>query len=551
MMMRLSSLLGITLLSTSFIVHAATWDSVTIDPRHLVDESIPVIAAPVDFNAYLVDESSVLLSWNPELFDGSDAVYFNIWDKHRLIATTTESQWRFEGIDRDFHYDFAVSAVTTDNVETRRSARIYYDLPQLDASLPDGWNQSLPPLENLKAEVLNEDSVALTWDIPPAYWSWVEPSDYRYDITMDYSGIAEVDEPRYIFSGLKDRGEVWIGVSARFDSTISARNPQRVLVDTSNAIGTISTGVTGFNSVSRLRAEIYSNTAAELFWEVGNADRSHVFINGKLIARIKEGHSLFIEDLPPGESVLVSVGEGWPYDPEPQFSYILTYDTPLMHVWLDMPGDPDPKPDTETPPVSGLSAQAYSKSAGEVFWDRADNPLTLYRVFLDNKLIVETDAVSWYFDELSADTAYTVGVVAIDPARPEDANASERVETSFVTFGGDDDRPKCQVQGLYSAVYSSTAAEVFWNREAAGTQYELFLNDEFLINTDATSWYFDDLLPGSEYHFTIAKIDANCMEMPSSVQFTMSSTSKTQSLRNTSFENSTISLGAIRLGNDN
>ena len=512
--------LYITLLTSSYFTHAATDIAITIDPANIADPSIPDIAAPVDFSAYLIDESTVELSWNPVLLDGSAVEYFNIWNNHSVIASTTEGQWRV-GVNRDYAYDFAISAVTDLGEETRRSSRIYYDLPQLDASLPDGYNQYLPPLENLKAEVVSEDSVELTWDAAPAYWSWADPSEYTYAVIVNGSYIDVVDEPRYTFTGLADRGEVWIGVESKVSNILQSRQPQRVLVDTSNPVGTFSTGVTGFNSISGFHTEVYSSTAAELFWDIDGQAVSHIYINGRLVARINEGKSLFIENLPPGERVLVSVGEGWPYDEGQQYSYMLAYDYPLMHAWIEMP-DGFPIEHESTPAVTGLRAEVYSSSAAEVFWDRADEVLTRYRVYINDEFLIETDAVSWFFDNLPADSQTTVGIVAVEPAGPDGRRSGFLIETSFRTFQEyGNPLVNCYVEGLHSTVYSSTAAEVFWDRDATGPQYELFLNGEFLIDTDATSWFFKGLEPGSVQSVSVKVVNAGCDGNEASVQFEM------------------------------
>lgn len=203
-----------------FSSNAVSNSSIVINPENIPDPAIPTIVGPVEFSATLVDESTVELSWNPTLLDGSQASYFNLWDKHTLIGTTTDSKWLFTGIDRNYHHDFAVSAVTTNGVETRRSSRIYYDLPQLDIDVPDGWNQYLPPLENLVAEVISEDSVKLSWDLPQTYWSWANPADYSYAIIVDNTYVDVVDDLEYTYNGLQGRGDVWIGVSALLTNLI-------------------------------------------------------------------------------------------------------------------------------------------------------------------------------------------------------------------------------------------------------------------------------------------------------------------------------------------
>jgi len=113
-----------------------------------LQKGVPTLAAPIDFRAVLIDESTVEISWNDTLLDGSDPAYFIVREGASTLANSADNRWRFEGIDRDRSYDFSVSAVLPDGEESRRSERIYFDLLQLQADQPDGWNAMLPPLEN-------------------------------------------------------------------------------------------------------------------------------------------------------------------------------------------------------------------------------------------------------------------------------------------------------------------------------------------------------------------------------------------------------------------
>ncbi len=102
------------------------------------------------------------LSWNPVLLDGSSVNFFNLRDRDELLVSTRENLVQEGEIDRNDTYDFSVSAVLYSGTETRGSSRVFYDLPQLDSSLPDGNKHYLPTLENLRTEVVDADSVHLT-----------------------------------------------------------------------------------------------------------------------------------------------------------------------------------------------------------------------------------------------------------------------------------------------------------------------------------------------------------------------------------------------------
>lgn len=64
-----------------------------------------------------------------------------------------------------------------------------------------------------------------------------------------------------------------------------------------------------------------------------------------------------------------------------------------------------------------------------------------------------------------------------------------------------------QVEGLYADVYSSTALELFWNRqEDLGVSYRVAVNGESRDTTNGTSYYLDGLNAGQQYDFSVTTI---------------------------------------------
>ncbi len=219
-----------------------------------------------------------------------------------------------------------------------------------------------------------------------------------------------------------------------------------------------------------------------------------------------ECYSLFIEGLPPGERVLVSVGEGWPYNVDPPFDWPLLHDYPLMHAWLQMPAGVVDNAGTATP-VTGLRADVYGPIAAEVFWDRSDVPLARYRLYLDGQFLQETDAVSLFLDELTVASTHTVGVSMVGQGDTESV-------VREVVFTTPDElslvQEACLITGLHATVYSATAAEVFWNRGPVGQRYDILLNGEFVTNTDAVSWFREGMETGGMNRFTIRVEGEDC-----------------------------------------
>lgn len=61
------------------------------------------------------------------------------------------------------------------------------------------------------------------------------------------------------------------------------------------------------------------------------------------------------------------------------------------------------------------------------------------------------------------------------------------------------------------SIYSQTAAELFWDRstdkDGYVAYYELERDGQTLFSADRTSWFMDDLSPGTEYYFQLRAFD--------------------------------------------
>lgn len=67
--------------------------------------------------------------------------------------------------------------------------------------------------------------------------------------------------------------------------------------------------------------------------------------------------------------------------------------------------------------------------------------------------------------------------------------------------------------GLRADVYSSTAAEVFWDRsDVVLARYRVYLNGQFQRETDGISWYLDDLAVDSQSTVGVTAIVSDGVE---------------------------------------
>jgi len=185
---------------------------------------------------------------------------------------------------------------------------------------------------------------------------------------------------------------------------------------------------------------------------------------------------------------------------------LVDHDDLLMHAWIKT--DSGGHDNTDDPgPVTGLRYDIYGATSAEVFWDRSDIALANYRIYFNGELLTQTDGVSWYSRNLPSGSDITIGVTAFGPGGTE----SEVREVSFNT-SDDDNEPEtyCSVTGLRVVVYGNASAEIFWDRDSAGTRYNLTLDGTFLANTDAVSWYSNSYEPGSSNRVTVKNADASC-----------------------------------------
>ncbi len=156
-----------------------------------------------------------------------------------------------------------------------------------------------------------------------------------------------------------------------------------------------------------LRYEVYSDTAAELFWDRSTDDTVVVGyelqINNQLITTI-DALSYFTDDLLPGlryEFVVTAIDSDGNRSESVAVAFIS--------------GDRQSTAnDQRLPSPSNLQSSVYSSSAFEVFWDRVPDVYFIYEVSIDEQHVATIDGTSWFADGLQAGQRYEVAVVAID-----------------------------------------------------------------------------------------------------------------------------------------
>lgn len=200
-------------------------------------------------------------------------------------------------------------------------------------------------------------------------------------------------------------------------------------------------------------------------------------------------------------------------------------DAPAPQLQPEPAPEPEPVVVTEEPPLPSpvqnddgnnggtspaapvaLRAEVYSSTAAELFWARGDGNVVAYEIRRNGEFIDTTNGTSYFMDGLAPGTNYNFDVTAI----ASDSTTSPAATVSLQTSGGS--AQPAAASGPSSpanasvAVYSSTAAELFWDRAAVvenvvGT--DVYRNGLFIGVSPGTSYFDDSRAPGVVYEYQL------------------------------------------------
>ncbi len=238
--------------------------------------------------------------------------------------------------------------------------------------------------------------------------------------------------------------------------------------------------------VTGLRSDIYSATAAELFWDrVPGQALAYEIMRGDGEVATTDGTSYFDSNRPAGvvEYTVTAIdSEGSRSDPA------------AISV--------GPFDQASLQPLQ-LRADVYSQTAAELFWLRAPGVGISYEVVRDDGLTATTQGNSFYDDTRTpgATNAYTVTAIDAQGVRQMPATLTVRA------FGFESIMSP-PATGVRAAVYSPVAAELFWERVPnRALRYEVLRDDGLSNVTNGTSFYDNKRLPGRSNSYLITTID--------------------------------------------
>lgn len=192
----------------------------------------------------------------------------------------------------------------------------------------------------------------------------------------------------------------------------------------------------------------------------------------------------------------------------------------------------------DAPPTTpgNLRATLYDNAGGELFWDRSTDDrggIVGYEITINGEDFGVRDVLSLYDPSLLPNITYTFSVVAIDNAGQRSIAAVTTLgDMSTVTEPSTNNGPDAPAE-LSSAVYSTTAAELFWRREPAteALQYEIRRDGALVDTTDGVSYFTVDLTAGRDFIFEVIAIARDgARSIPSSITIRTDSITDSDSL---------------------
>lgn len=218
------------------------------------------------------------------------------------------------------------------------------------------------------------------------------------------------------------------------------------------------------------------------------------------------------------DGVTVYQGDGLSFyednlTPGQQYNYVLTatgedtLTSAPVNITLNTDDFPDGN-DSTVPPPAGLTAQVYSSSALELFWNRVPNQQLNYEIRQDGTPLGRTDGISYFINSgLAADGIYRFEVITIAQDNPGISYSTPSSLTVSMKDGVQPENPAPSApQNVRLTRYSSTAAELFWDRPALTEQVattDVYRDGIYLGATPGTSFYDDTRMEETRYVYEL------------------------------------------------
>lgn len=261
-----------------------------------------------------------------------------------------------------------------------------------------------------------------------------------------------------------------------------------------------------------LNAKLYNGAGGEIFWARSTDDRG---VSGYEITR--NGLTLDVRDA-------LSF-----YDPTLRADTAYTFTVTAIDSAGQRSSVATTRLGISTAPAAGapkapngLKAIVYSRTSGELFWNRPSTVGLKYEVRRNGELVKFTDGVSYFTKSLLASQSYAFEVVAVDSSGRRSSPSKLTLRTNGTTSVPiDPTQPTVPTEStiaptnITATIYSSTAVELFWTPAQVSTSPILkneVRRNGILVATlpggGARSYFDGTRIEGTAYNYEISAISA-------------------------------------------
>ena len=264
----------------------------------------------------------------------------------------------------------------------------------------------------MRADVYSRRSAELFWQREPAALA------LRYEIRRDGQVVGTTDGVSYYTNALAGGTDYAFEVIAiDRQGRRSAPSPIGLRTDGGSPSTPSTPPAAGAPSApAELRFDVYSSFAVELFWRrepAAQALRYEIRRDGQVVGTTN-GVSYNTSSLRPGTDFAFEVIA---IDRDQRRS------TPTrIAVRTDGPARPV---DATLAAPANLRAEVYSRTAAELFWDRAAMPGLSYEIRRNGDLVGTTNGTSFYDNALASGTTYRYEVTTLGSGRRSNAATVE------------------------------------------------------------------------------------------------------------------------------
>jgi len=179
-------------------------------------------------------------------------------------------------------------------------------------------------------------------------------------------------------------------------------------------------------------------------------------------------------------------------------------------------------------PPENVTGTVYSRTAGEIFWNRNDSRSLEYDIYLNEVLIGSTTGTSFFTDVLLPDTPNKMSVAAKNCC----GEVSEQVVLIFDTGAGlypvsampfEPEPPTGVVpspQNVIIEIYDVTSAELFWDRPPASANVvstDIFRDGALIGSSPGNSFYDNTREIGARHRYELIAINIDGVQSTSTI----------------------------------